>query len=318
VIIGFAAFDKPEKWLFQDKGGLKVNTINAYLCNAPDIIIQSRNKPLCNVPQMVYGNKPADGGHLIIEDNDYEDFIKKEPQAKQFIKPLLGAEEYLNAKKRWCLWLLNISPSTLKQCPLTLERVAMCKQTRENSVAAAIRKFAEKPTLFAQITQPMGVDYIIVPRVSSEKRKYVPIGFLTSDTIVSDAVQIIPNATIYDFGILTSNVHMAWMRAVCGRLKSDYRYSKDIVYNNFPWCNPTEKQKELIEQTAQGILDARAKYPECSLADLYDDLTMPSDLRIAHQHNDKAVMQAYGFDYKTMTESECVAKLMKMYEDLTK
>ncbi|MBO5106388.1 MAG: class I SAM-dependent DNA methyltransferase [Clostridia bacterium] len=317
VIIGFACFDKKEKWLYQNGRSIKANNINAYLCDAPNILIESRNKPLCDVSKMVYGNKPADGGYLIIEDEDYLPFITKEPQAQIFIKPFLGAVEYLHGKKRWCLWLKDASPKDLRNCPQIMERIKGCKGTRESSIAAGIRKFAATPTLFAQITQPAGVDYIIVPRVSSERRKYVPIGFMTAETIVSDAVQIVPDATLYEFGVMTSNVHMAWMRAVCGRLKSDYRYSKDVVYNNFPWPNPTDKQRVAIEKTAQAILDARAKYPDCSLADLYDEVAMPPELRKAHQANDKAVMQAYGFWGKLNTESECVAELMKMYQKLT-
>ena len=317
VIIGFAAFDREEKHLYSEGLDKRANNINAYLCDAPNIIVSSRNKPICKVSPMVYGNKPADGGNLIIEDEDYEEFIRKEPQSKKYIKPLLGASEYLHNKRRWCLWLEGASPSEIKKCPLVYERVTQCKKSRENSVAAAIRKFAETPTLFAQRTQPIGKPFIIIPRVSSQRRKYIPMGFLDGNTIVTDLVQIVPDATIYEFGILTSNVHMAWMRAVCSRMKSDYRYLKDIVYNNFPWCSPTAEQKAKIEQTAQAILDARALYPDCSLADLYDELTMPPELRKAHQANDKAVMQAYGFDYKTMTESECVAELMKLYQKLT-
>ncbi len=318
VIIGFARFNRGKKLLYQGDRFIIVDNINAYLCDAPNIIVTSRNSPICCVPQMIYGNKPADGGHLIIEDSEYEDFIRREPQAKRFIKPLIGATEYLHNKKRWCLWLVGITPAELKACPLVYERVVLCKETRENSVASAIQKFAETPTLFAQRTQPVGKKYIIIPRVSSEKRKYVPMGFMDGDTIVTDAVQIVPNATLYHFGILTSNVHMAWMRAVCGRLKSDYRYSKDIVYNNFPWPTPTAEQKAKIEETAQAILDARALYPDCSLADLYDEVAMPPELRKAHQANDRAVMQAYGFDVKTMTESACVAELMRMYQELVK
>ena len=317
VIIGFAAFDRKFKLLYQEGQAKTVQNINAYLCDAPNVIIASRSKPLCNIPQMIYGNKPADGGHLIIEDSDYLDFVASEPQARRYIKPLLGAVEYLHGKKRWCLWLEGISPGELKKCPLVYQRVEQCKKAREDSVAAAIRKFAETPMLFAQRTQPVGKPYIIVPRVSSERRRYVPMGFIDGDTIVSDAVQIVPDASIYEFGILISNVHMAWMRAVCGRLKSDYRYSKDVVYNNFPWPAPTEAQKAKIEQTAQAILDARALYPDSSLADLYDETTMPPELRKAHQENDRAVMRAYGFDIKTMTESTCVAELMKMYQKLT-
>ena len=319
VIIGFATIDRKEKWIYEDGRPLRVKNINAYLCDAPNILVTSRNKPLCNVSKMVYGNKPADGGYLIIENEDYPAFIEQEPQAIPYIKPLLGAAEYLRGKKRWCLWLVGVSPTKLKSMPLVLERVKGCQQARENSIAAGIRKFAATPTIFAQITQPAGQNYILVPRVSSERRKYVPMGFLNSETIVTDAVQIVPNATLYEFAILTSNIHMAWMRAICGRLKSDYRYSKDIVYNNFPWPTPTEAQKERIERTAQAILDARALYPDSSLADLYDELTMPPELRKAHQLNDRAVMAAYGFTkehpaYKS--ETACVAELMKMYQKL--
>ena len=222
----------------------------------------------------------------------------------------------MHNKKRYCLWLEGASPTEIKKCPLVYERVKKCKESRENSIAEGIRKFANTPHLFAQRTQPIGVDYIIVPRVSSENRRYVPIGFMSADTIVSDAVQIVPDATLYEFGVMTSNVHMAWMRAVCGRLKSDYRYSKDIVYNNFVWCNPTVEQKAKIEQTAQGILDVRAKYPDSSLADLYDEILMPQDLRKAHHENDKAVMSAYGFNPKT-GEQEIVSELFRLYEKLS-
>ena len=199
--------------------------------------------------------------------------------------------------------------------PECMKRVEAVKQFRLSSSRASTVKTADKPTRFQTENMPVS-NYILIPKVSSERRRYVPMGFLTPDTLCSDLVFIIPDATLYHFGVLTSNVHMAWMRTVCGRLKSDYRYSKDIVYNNFPWCNPTTEQKAKIEQTAQAILDARAKYPDSSLADLYDETTMPPELRKAHQANDKAVMQAYGFSIK-MTESECVAELMKMYRKLT-
>ena len=316
VIIGFAAFERERKLIYQNGTPIFVSNINAYLLDAPNILILSRNKPLCQVSKMVYGNKPADGGYLIIEEKDYPMFVTKEPESLKFIKPLLGATEYLHGKKRYCLWLQGVSPAEIRKCPMVMERIKLCKESRENSIAAGIRKFAETPTLFAQITQPIGSPYIIVPRVSSERRRYVPIGFMDGNTIVTDAVQIVPNASIYEFGVMISNVHMAWMRAVCGRLKSDYRYSKDIVYNNFPWPTPTEEQKTKIEQTAQGILDASALYPDCSLADLYDEVTMPVELRRAHQANDKAVMAAYGFPVRTTTESSCVAALMKMYQKL--
>lgn len=318
VIVGFACYNKDIKVIYHDGRGQQVANINAYLYDAPDVLVTSRNKPLCKIPEMVYGNKPADGGYLIIENEDYTGFLKQDPKAEKYIHPLLGATEFLHNKKRWCLWLVGANPGELKQCPKVLERVKSCKEARENSIAAGIRKFAATPTLFAQITQPAGVDYIIVPRHSSETRRYVPFGFVTSNVIVNDAVQIIPNASVYDFGILESNVHMAWMRTVCGRLKSDYRYSKDIVYNNFPWPTPTDAQKAKIEQTAQAILDARALYPDSSLADLYDEVTMPPELRKAHQQNDKAVMDAYGMSVKETTEAACVAELMRRYQELTR
>lgn len=314
VIIGFSTFDRTKKLLYQDGQIKEAQNINAYLCDAPNVIVVSRSKPICAVSPMVYGNKPDDGGNLIIEDSEYSDFIKKEPQAQKYIRPLLGAVEYLHGKQRWCLWLDGISPAELKNLPLVYERVMRCKESRENSIAAGIRKFAETPTLFAQRTQPVGKPFIIIPRVSSQKRKYIPMGFMDGNTIVTDLVQIVPNATIYEFGILTSNVHMAWTRAVCSRMKSDYRYIRDVVYNNFPWPKQDEKHKVKIEQTAQAILDARALYPDSSLADLYDEVAMPPELRKAHQNNDRAVMQVYGFSVKDMTESKCVAELMKMYQ----
>ena len=315
VIIGFALFDRKKKIIFENGEEHIASNINAYLADAPDILVKSKQKPFGNVPQMVYGNKPADGGALIIEDEDLKQFLEKDPSAKKYIHPMLGAVEFLHNKKRWCLWLVNADPSELKKCPMIMERVKLCRANREKSIAAGIRKFADTPTLFAQVTQPEGLDFIIVPRHSSQTRRYVPMGFINSNVKVNDEVQIIPGADIYLFGLLESNVHMAWMRAICGRLKSDYRYSRDIVYNNFPWPSPTDEQKQKIEQAAQGILDARALYPNSSLADLYDPLTMPSELRKAHTANDIAVMKAYGFSTK-MSEADCVAELMKMYQKL--
>ncbi len=317
VIIGFSITDRKNKFLYVNGQSIACSNINAYLCDAPDILVTSRSKPLCSIPSMVYGNKPADGGNLIIEEQDYPLFVEKEPQSLKFIHPLLGATEFINNKKRYCLWLVNASPADVRKCPMVMERIQKCKEVRQNSIAAAIRKFADTPMLFAQVTQPEGKEYIIVPCHSSEARRYVPMGFMSPETIVTNAVQIIPGASIFNFGILTSNVHMAWMRAICGRIKSDYRYGKDVVYNNFPWPTPTEAQRAKIEQTAQAILDARALYPDASLADLYDELTMPPELRKAHQQNDRAVMDAYGLSVKTTTESSCVAHLMKLYQELT-
>ena len=281
--------------------------------DAPNIFVESQKNPLCNVPLMTTGNRPADGGHLIIEANEYEDFISKEPNAKPFIKHLIGSDEFINNKPRYCLWLVNATPAQIKGMREVYKRVQACKLDRENSPDAGRQKLALRPALFRETNNPE--NYIVVPAVSSEKRRYIPIGMLDKNTIPTNLVTIIPDATLYHFGILTSSVHMAWMRTVSGKLESRYRYSKDIVYNNFPWCNPTDAQKATIENTAKAILDVRAKYPDCSLADLYDDLTMPTDLRKAHSDNDKAVMEAYGFNTK-MTEAEIIIELLKKYQEL--
>ena len=316
VIVGFSYVKKGECLIYDYQKRLKANNINSYLMDAPNVFVESRSKPLANVPPMRFGSMPRDGGGFILTDEEKEELIKNEPLAEKWIHPYIGAYEFINNKTRWCLWLVDANPAELKKCPTVIKRVQQIQEFRASSVAAGTRKFAATPTLFCQIAQPDS-EYIVVPKVSSERRRYVPMGFLPKEVIASDLVFLIPNATLYNFGILTSNVHMAWMRAVCGRLKSDYRYAKDIVYNNFPWPTPTKEQKARIEQTAQAILDARTKYPGCSLADLYDEATMPPELRKAHQQNDKAVMQAYGFWGKLNTETECVAELMKMYQGLT-
>lgn len=324
VIIGFcskgsAGATQSKTLYLSDKVSTPAKHINPYLIDAPDIIIQSRNKALCDIPNMTSGNKFADGGHLILSEEDVKEFAATEPQAMKYIKPLIGAAEFIKRKTRWCLWLKDADPSELRKCPKVLERVRKCKESREQSIAEGIRKFAATPTLFAQITQPLNCTCLIIPQVSSERRKYVPIGYLDGDTICTDKLRIVPDATLYHFGVLTSNVHMAWMRAICMRMKSDYSYSRDIVYNNFPWPSPTEEQKVKIEQTAQAILDARALFPESSLADLYDEVAMPPELRKAHQANDRAVMEAYGFPVsRDFQESQCVAELFKLYQSLTK
>ena len=319
VIIGFSSCEsKKEKTIYLNESQKTIaKNIDGYLIDCDNIWIESRTNSICNVPQMVNGNKPTDGGFLFLADEEKNEFLQKEPNAANFIKQVLGSEEFINNKKRWCLWLVGASPAELRKMPKVLERIESVRQFRLNSTKEATRKSADTPTLFQQIRQPTDGFYLLVPRVSSEHRRYVPIGFMNHEIITNDSVQMIPGATPYYFGILTSNVHMAWMRIVAGRLKSDYRYSASGVYNNFPWCTPTEAQKAKIEETAQAILDARAKYPDSSLADLYDETLMPPELRKAHRENDKAVMQAYGFDLK-MTESECVAELFKMYEKLVK
>lgn len=316
VIVGFSEAANAAARIIYDEGSVqKVENINAYLVEAPDIFIESNKLPLCDVPKMTTGNRPADGGHLIIEAAEYDEFVKKEPAALKYIKKLTGAAEFINNKKRYCLWLVGVSPAELRKMPEVMKRVELCRNDRLNATDAGRRKLADTPMLFRETKNPKS--YIIVPATSSESRRYIPIGFLDDNTIPTNAAVIIPEADLFNFGILTSNVHMAWMRAVAGRLKSDYRYSKDIVYNNFPWPTPTPAQKERIEKTAQAILDARALYPESSLADLYDELTMPVELRKAHRANDKAVMEAYGFWGKLNSEAACVAELMKLYKALT-
>lgn len=318
VIVGFStAPNYKQKQLYSSERVQLVDNINAYLISAPTVFIESRTQSICDVPQMVYGNKPTDGGFLFLSLEEKEDLAKKEPSALKYVRQIYGATEYINNKARYCLWLVGISPSELRGSAFIRNRVEKVRKFRLSSTKDATRRSADTPALFQEIRHPDS-QYIIIPRHSSENRKYIPFGFVNPEIIVNDAVQIIPNAELYHFGIMMSNVHMAWTRAVCGRIKSDYRYSKDVVYNNFPWPTPTEEQKKKIEETAQAILDARALYPDCSLADLYDEVAMPPELRKAHQANDRAVMQAYGFDVKTMTESSCVAELMKMYQDLVK
>lgn len=317
IIVGFSYINRNKKIIFDNDRVRIVSNINSYLTDTADIFVESISKPICNVPAIKFGSMPRDGGGFVLSDEEKAELIKKEPLSERWIHPYIGAYEFINNKSRWCLWLLGANPHEIKQCPTVMKRIEFVKNFRLASVAEGTRKFAETPTLFCQIAQP-DTDYIAVPKTSSEKRKYIPIGFLDKNVIASDLLFLIPNAKLYHFGILTSNVHNAWMRMLCGRLKSDYRYAKDIVYNNFPWPTPTEKQKEDIEKTAQMILDARKLYSDCSLADLYDEVTMPPELRKAHQLNDKAVMEAYGFWGKVKTESECVAELMKMYQRLIK
>ena len=316
VIVGFSATPNAKpKVIFEKDQVSIVENISPYLIESEIVFIESRSNPICDVPIMTTGNRPADGGHLIIEADEYDTFIKSEPMALPYIKRLMGSAEFINNKKRWCLWLVGITPAELRKLPLVMERVRLCKEDRESAPDAGRRKLAEKPTLFRETKNPD--HYIAVAEVSSGGRRYIPMAFLDAGTICTNKLQIIPEAELYHFGILMSNIHMAWTRAVCGRLKSDYDYSQKVVYNNFPWPTPTEAQRQKIEETAQAILDARALYPDASLADLYDPLTMPPELRKAHQANDRAVMDAYGMDVRTTSESSCVAELMRRYQELT-
>ena len=323
---GISSLEKPkydaldvakEGVVFDNDKVIKTKNINAYLLDAPNVFIESRTTPLCNVPVIGIGNKPIDGGNYLFTKEEMDEFIKQEPLSANFFHLWYGADEFINNRPRYCLWLGDCSPSELRGMPLCLKRIEAVRNARLASKSAGTRKLADRPTRFHVENMP-DTNFIIVPKVSSEKRRYIPMGFMFSGVLASDLVFLISDATHYHFGVLESNVHMAWMRAVCGRLETRYRYSKDIVYNNFPWPNPTDEQETKIEQTAQAILDARALYPESSLADLYDELTMPPELRKAHQDNDRAVMQAYGFDIKTTTETSCVAELFKLYQQLSK
>lgn len=317
VIVGFSntLFNSTKK-IYDGSNEYICDNINGYLLDAPSISVCSRGKPLCGVPKLTKGNQPTDNGNFILSEDEANELIKNDKKALSYVKRYVGARDYLNNnEKRFCLWLKDVEPQLYSHNKCVMNRLNNIREFRGKSSAAPTRKSSEKPYLFFSTPQTSET-YLIIPRVSSERRRYIPIGFMSPDVIAADSCSIICGANIFHFGILESNVHMAWMRAVAGRLKSDYRYSAGIVYNNFPWCNPTPEQKEKIEKTAQGILDARELYPDSSLADLYDPLTMPPELQKAHRENDKAVMQAYGFDLR-MTESDCVAELMKMYQKLT-
>lgn len=316
IIIGFSYKIRDKKVIYDNGKFNEAKNINAYLVNAPNILIDSRSNPICNVSKADFGSMPNDNGFL----SDYSkeqvlEINSKYPESKNMFKLFIGATEFLHKKERYCLWLKGISPTLIKKVPPVYEAVEKVKELRNNSNREATRKLADIPMLFGEIRQPDNA-YLVIPRHSSENRRYIPIGYIDKNVICGDANIIVPNANLYSFGVLMSNVHNSWMRVVSGRIKSDYRYSVKIVYNNFPWPNPTKEQKDKIEKTAQAILDARALYKDSSLADLYDELTMPVELRKAHQANDVAVMEAYGFNWKNMTESECVAELMKLYKSL--
>ncbi|MCR5126367.1 MAG: methylase [Treponema sp.] len=333
VIIGFSCKEIPKqvqhdchselvseshKRIYNTDGTIEeAQNINGYLLDMPNVFVESRKKPLCNVAEINKGSQPTDGGNLLFTPEEKDEFLKLEPKAEKYIHEFIGSEEFINGKKRYCLWLVDTNLAELLKMPHLMKRIEAVREMRLKSTKEATKKWADKPYLFTENRQPINCNYLIVPRVSSERRKYIPIGYVSSDVIASDSAQVIPNATLYEFGVLTSIVHNAWMRVVCGRLKSDYRYSNTIVYNNFPWCNPTDEQKAKIEKTAQAILDARAKYPDCTLAQLYgENAYLFGDLVKAHKANDAAVMSAYGFK-KDMTEAEIVAELFKLYENLT-
>ena len=319
VIVGFEHFpNKNVKYLYDNNRKREVAHINGYLLDAPDAFIQSRGKCLTSgIPPISKGSQPTDGGNLILDEDEKQSIVSGYPSAESLIRKYIGAYELINNKTRYCLWLKDVSPAVYRKILPIMERLEKVREFRLTSATKSVQRDADKPMLFTQIRQPSS-DYLAMPKVSSERRRYIPIAYLGADVVGSDLIYMIPNATAYLFGVLTSNVHMAWTRTVCGRLKSDYRYGP-AVYNNFPWPNPTDAQKAAIEKTAQAILTARALYPDCSLADLYDEVAMPPELRKAHQDNDKAVMRAYGFDKDHpawKSESQCVAELMKLYQAL--
>ena len=318
VIIGFSGCALPsgyKKCIFTSSSKVYADNISPYLLNTPNVFIERRTSPLCDVPQFVRGCQPTDDGNLILTEEEKNLLIQNEPQSALYIRPFMMGKDFIQRKARYCIWLQGVSPTELQKCPLILERIAKVKEFRQGSTKAATRIKSDTPMLFDEIRVPSS-DYVALPKVSSEGRKYIPVDYLKQIIIPGDKLFCMEKSTLYHFGIIVSNVHMAWMRTTCGRLKSDYNYSNTIVYNNFPWPETTDEQKAKIEQTAQAILDARALYPDSSLADLYDELTMPPELRTAHQKNDRAVMEAYGFWGKFNTEAECVAELMKMYQAL--
>lgn len=316
VIIGFSCIDKENKKLFKNQSSFKlVENINGYLMDAPDIFVEKRSKPLSKVPEMSRGFEEAGHGFLILSKEEKKNFIKKDPRTEKWIRKFSMGREFINNIDRYCLWLKGISPKDLNSIPLIKERVRLCKEWRESQTrTGGAYKLKDTPHLFKPCSKFKDKIYISFPRVSSSARKYIPLGFVDDNMIPGDKLYFINSSSLSLFGTLHSNVHMAWMKYFAGRLKSDYSYGNTTVYNTFPFPDFGEKDKENIERTAQGILDARSLYPDSSLADLYDELTMPIELRKAHRENDKAVMKAYGFDWKNMTEAECVRELMALYE----
>lgn len=316
VIVGFSLdYSECKRRIFDGKTVVEANNINGYLIDGDDVFVEARSHPICDVPEIGIGNKPIDGGFYLFKDEEKEEFVRTEPGSEKYFKRWYGSDEFINRRPRWCLWLGEANPIDLLKLPECMKRVEAVRNFRLASTSPGTVKLADKPTRFHVENMPTGT-YLLIPRVSSERRFYIPIGFMSEDTFTSDSAHIAMGATIYHFGIITSIVHNAWMRVVCGRLKSDYRYSKDIVYNNFPWPNPTEEHRAKIEKTAQAILDARQIYPDASMADIYGNLILFPELLKAHRANDAAVLEAYGFP-KDATEADIVARLFKMYQELT-
>ena len=315
VIIGFSYFDDGKAYLFSGENKKIVPHINAYLMNADDVFVEKRGKPLADVPIMQNGGKSSDGNHLIISSEERDELLASEPAAQKFIRPYMMGADFIHRTTRYCLWLVGAEPSDIRKCPSVTKRIDNVRTFRLKSTKAATRKKADTPTLFDEVRE-CNTNYIAIPKVSSGGRKYIPMDYLSPEIIPGDMLFMVQDASLYHFGVLTSNVHMAWQNVVCSKYGPSYRYSNTLAYNNFPWPSPTDMQKSRIEETAQMILDARELYPKSTFADLYDETTMPPELRKAHQANDRAVMAAYGFDLK-ISEAECVAKLLEMYQVLT-
>ena len=318
VIVAFCLYSfKGDKMIHEDNERIVAKNINGYLLDAPNVFIENRGTGINpRLPKMTKGSQPTDGGNLILSEEEKNELVAKYPTCDKFIKRYIGGEDYINNKIRYCIWLKGVSPVEYRKIPAIEMRLEAVREMRLKSPTKSVQRDAETPMLFTQIRQPE-TDYLVIPKVSSVRRNYIPIGYMSADVIANDMINFIPSASLLLFGILISKVHMSWMRIVGGRLKSDYRYSP-AVYNNFPWPIPTDAKKAKIEKTAQAIIDARNLYPDCSLADLYDEVTMPTELRRAHHENDKAVMEAYGFNWKNMTEADIVAELFKLYEKMTK
>ena len=311
-----AARHVPTRRIFNADGTVvNAKNINGYLLDAPNVFIEKRTKPLCDVPAMIRGSSPIDDGNLLLTIEEKEEYLKQEPQGEKYLRPFMMGKDFIDRKPRWCFWLIGANPSELRKCPILLKRIENVRDFRLQSTKSATKQIADTPTIFGEM-RPCDSDYIAIPKVSSEQRQYIPIEYLKAEIIAGDKLFQMPNANLYHFGVLTSNVQMAWMRAVCGRLKSDYSYSNTIVYNNFVWPSVTETDQSKIEQTAQKILDARALYPDSSLADLYDATLMPVELRRAHRANDEAVLAAYGWP-KDLQESEIVERLFGLYKEMT-
>jgi hypothetical protein len=321
VIVGFGLQDVSNKTIYEyddikgEPHAVKAGNINPYLVDAPDLIIQKSRRPICNVPEMTYGSKPADGGNLILTQAEYAELLACEPAAEQYIRPYIGSEELINGNGRYCLWLKNINPQALRQMPYVMARIDAVRKMRLASTDQNTRNWAEMPSEFQTDRQPKS-DYLALPEVSSERRKFMPIAYLPVNVVASNLLYTIEGAGLYAFGLLCSSMHMAWLRTLSGRLKSDYRYSASLVYNNFPWPEPNDKQRENVETVAQAVLDARAAHPQASLADLYDPLTMPANLLKAHQVLDKAVDAAYGYKGAS-TDAARVAFLFERYQVIT-